>query len=141
MDPARPYGPKDRLSLEAAGYTRIRAGIKRFAAPACIRQLHQPSDGTVWTVFAPARTLSRFHGRGRFSLWADAETGGWSMRRFVLVMAGLALVAVLPAQGEEPRRLYGAWLQTAPAWSVTPANPWTVMIFNADGTIRRSTSL
>lgn len=37
------------------------------------------------------------------------------MRRFVVVMAGLALAACLPAQGEEPGRLHGAWLQTAPA--------------------------
>jgi hypothetical protein len=31
MDPARSDEPKDRLSLEAAGYTRKRVGIKRYA--------------------------------------------------------------------------------------------------------------
>lgn len=68
MDPARPYGPKDRLSLEAAGYTRIRAGIKRFTGDACIRQGRRPAYGTVRTIFAAAQALSRFHRRARFSL-------------------------------------------------------------------------
>ena len=55
------------------------------------------------------------------------------MRRFVWLVA-VAAVAVLPAQARQPERLQGAWLQTAPAWSITVDNPWTVMIFNADGT-------
>ena len=55
------------------------------------------------------------------------------MRRFVWLVA-VAAVAVLPAQARQTERLQGAWLQTAPAWSITADNPWTVMIFNADGT-------
>lgn len=56
------------------------------------------------------------------------------MRGFVLLVAGAAVAAGLPAQGEQPERLRGAWLQTAPAWAITADNPWAVMIFNADGT-------
>lgn len=56
------------------------------------------------------------------------------MLRLVLVVAGLALVAGVPAQGQTGERLLGPWLQTAPGWSITADNPWTVMIFNADGT-------
>jgi hypothetical protein len=56
------------------------------------------------------------------------------MRRALFPMAGLALAGALPAQGDEPGRILGSWLQTGPAWSITPENPWTLMIFNADGT-------
>ena len=44
----------------------------------------------------------------------------------------MAALAAAPAYGQTGR-VHGAWLQTAPTWAVTPDNPWTVMIFNADG--------
>jgi hypothetical protein len=56
------------------------------------------------------------------------------MRGLALGLVGLALAAGLPGHGQTGERLLGAWLQTAPAWSVTADNPWTVMIFNSDGT-------
>jgi hypothetical protein len=55
------------------------------------------------------------------------------MLRLVFVAMGMAAVLVLPARAEQDQRLVGAWVQTAPGWSVTAENPWSVMIFNAEG--------
>lgn len=51
-------------------------------------------------------------------------------------VAGLAAAGALSAQGQgavQSLKHQGAWLQTAPAHAISPENPWTVMILNADG--------
>lgn len=55
------------------------------------------------------------------------------LRNSVLAVA-LVMGLVAPARGQELELVQGAWIQTAPVWAVTAENPWTVMIFNTDGT-------
>jgi hypothetical protein len=58
------------------------------------------------------------------------------MRKVLMGVVVLAVAAPLAAQGQgavQSLKHQGAWLQTAPAYAITPDNPWTVMIFNADG--------
>jgi hypothetical protein len=58
------------------------------------------------------------------------------MRKVLMGVVVLAVAAPLAAKGQgavQSLKHQGAWLQTAPPYAVTPDNPWTVMIFNADG--------
>jgi hypothetical protein len=56
------------------------------------------------------------------------------MRRLVLAITGLGLALGGPVQAQKAERILGAWVQVGPGWSATLEQPWTVMIFNADGT-------
>jgi hypothetical protein len=58
------------------------------------------------------------------------------MRKVLMGVVVLAVAAPLAAQGQgavQSLKHQGAWLQMEPAYALTPDNPWTVMIFNADG--------
>jgi hypothetical protein len=58
------------------------------------------------------------------------------MRKILVAVVALAVAGPLAAHGQvtvESLKHQGAWLQTAPAYAITPDNPWTVMILNADG--------
>jgi len=58
------------------------------------------------------------------------------MRKILMGVVALAVAAPLAAQGQgavQSLKHQGAWLQTAPAYAITPENSWTVMILNADG--------